>query len=437
MCPTRHLLLYLASTSLLIATTVPAQDDGPDEKTKAYIEGIQAGELPCPLDSLADIPATWSLTPDRLDALYAIPAGIENREKKGSPYFDWLTTTRERAHFIRHPYGGLALDMSFFGGELPVEEVIVDFLENGKLNGISVSVWNRADAEKISASEFERRMKLCGQHLSAQLGVRPVTRKANPTQGLLTEGWIWISGKGMAILDHNPEAMTGSPEFLRLRIAPRDATGTFAAAMRDRAAAVKLSDLPRNVVNDRNSGDTYIKGIPMVDQGPKGYCLVASCQRLLEYYGIPCDQHQIAQITGSDAERGVTTLAMSQSLEKIDYRFKTRFKRLMALAADGTLREDLRSKPSEQRDFEKHVAKYVDDGIPLLWSLTLGEFPEEPPNSKQANGGHMRMIIGYNSNARKIIFSDTWGAGHEIKYMKTDDAFQATTGLFVMTPTAH
>ncbi len=432
-----HDLLLTAVATLLIASTASAQENGPDEETTAYIKGIQDGELPCPLDLLVDIPSVWGLTPDRLDALFAIPEGIKDRKERDTPYFDWLTVSRERAHFIRQPYNNLALDLNFIEGELPVEEVIVDFLENGKLNGISVSIWNRADAEGISASEFDRRMKLCGSQLSQRLAVRPVARKADPTQGLLTEGWIWISGQGMAILEYNPEAMTGSPEFLRLRLAPRDTTGAFAAAMRDRSAAVKLSDLPRNVFTDRDSGDIYIKGIPMVDQGPKGYCVVATCQRLLEYYGIPCDQHQIAQVAGSDAQEGTNTLAMAGSLEKIDYRFKTRFKLLMALMTDGTLRESPGSSPSGQRDFETHVSGYVDDGIPLLWSLNLGEFPEEPPIAKQASGGHMRMIIGYNTAKRLLVFSDTWGAGHEIKYMKMDDAFKATKGLFVMTPTTR
>jgi hypothetical protein len=49
----------------------------------------------------------------------------------------------------------------------------------------------------------------------------------------------------------------------------------------------------------------------------------------------------------------------------------------------------------------------------------------------------MRMIIGYDDVAGKIIFTDSWGAGHERKMMKMDDAFSATTALYVITPTTN
>ena len=61
--------------------------------------------------------------------------------------------------------------------------------------------------------------------------------------------------------------------------------------------------------------------------------------------------------------------------------------------------------------------------------------PEEPPIALQAGGGHMRMIIGYDDKEEKVVFSDSWGAGHEKKFMTYDNAFEATLGLFVITPT--
>jgi hypothetical protein len=90
------------------------------------------------------------------------------------------------------------------------------------------------------------------------------------------------------------------------------------------------------------------------------------------------------------------------------------------------------SVPNE--DFHKIVRKSIDAGIPLLWSLGLGQFQEEPPLSEQTSGGHMRMIIGYNEKENKIVFSDSWGAGHEYKTINADDALKATQGLFSMKP---
>jgi hypothetical protein len=167
--------------------------------------------------------------------------------------------------------------------------------------------------------------------------------------------------------------------------------------------------------------------------------VVATTQRLLEYYGIPADQHQIAQVAGSDAKTGTNSLSMSEALGKIDYRFKTRFK-IHAMGYENRLvqvneREMTVGRDFPQSQFEKVIQKSIDDGVPLLWGLTLGEYPEEPPISKQQSGGHMRMIIGYNNSTRRVIFTDSWGAGHEMKRMAYDDAYHASNGLFTMTPT--
>jgi hypothetical protein len=394
---------------------------------------VKAGKLERKLDGLIDIPSVWSLKPGDLDTAFKLPDGIRMEK---NPYFNWLTENHDRAVFMRRPYTNLTVDLSLFDGSLPLEEVVVDFL-NGRLNGITFSIYNRGDSGTIDGGEFDRRVKLCGQKLGALTGVKPVSKKANPTQGLLMDGWTWISKNGMATLEYNPEALQGQPEFLRLKIAPRDAKGVFAAAFQGRSAAVRVSDLPKNVV--REGGDVFIKGIPMVDQGPKGYCVVATTQRLLEYYGIPADQHQIAQVAGSDATKGTSSLAMSEALGKIDYRFKIRFK-IHAMGYEGRLVEVDERKMTVGRDFpqsqfEKVIQKSIDDGIPLLWGLTLGQYPEEPPIALQQGGGHMRMIIGYNMATRRIIFTDSWGAGHEMKRMAMDDAYKASHGLFTMTPT--
>lgn len=408
-------------------------------EASAFVQQMRAGRLLCPLDALTAIPEVWSLTPDRLDAAFAAPKGVE---VKKNPYFAWMTTSRDRAVFMKQPYPNLSLDLKLFGGELTAEEVVVDFLD-GKLNGVTFSLYNRGDSGdsgEIGAEEFQRRLKLCGKKMSDMLQVRPSTRKSDSTQGLLAEGWTWVSPRGMAILEHNPEATQGKVEFLRLKIAPRDVKGAFAAAFQGRSMAAKLSDLPKNVTKSAN-GDVFIKGIPMVDQGPKGYCVVASAQRLFEYYGIPADQHQIAQVAGTDARTGTSTLAMAEALGKIDYRFKTRFK-ILAMSTGQQLveveeRKMTVGKPVSEEQFSKAIHQYINDGVPLLWGLVLGIYPEEPAIAQQAGGGHMRMIIGYNDKTGHILFSDSWGAGHELKRMTLGNSFRATHGLFAMSPTTR
>lgn len=428
--PKHPLPRFLLSIALTIAALSPGTSFAQKEFT-----------FDADLDPFVTLPGAYALTPDKLDALFT----DEEDNLKGSdgektnPYFKWLTQNRTRALFMRKPFSNVTINLTLFGGEVPVEEAIVDFRDE-KFLGITVSIFNRGDGGTIDGTEFDRRLKLAGQAIGTQLDIRPKRKQANPAQGMLTEGWAWISARGMAVLEHNPEA-PGNTEFLRLRLARRDATGSYAAAMQSRAgASVSLSDLPRNVTRD-GDGNVYVKDLPMVDQGQKGYCVVASTQRLFEYYGIACDQHQLAQISGADPEKGTSSISIIKELGAIDHRFKTRFEPLGVRFMNGGLYEIdkkmIQGKKVDAKQFSRLIHKYIDEGIPLLWALELGKYEEEPSIAAQSGGGHMRMIIGYNDKTKRVIFSDSWGAGHEFKTMDADDCFQATSGLFLLKPTTH
>ena len=391
-------------------------------------------EFEADLDPLILLPAAYSVTPDQLDKLFV----AENMKK--NPYFTWLTEKRTRALFQRKPFSNVTIDLTMFGGKVPVNEAIIDF-NDGKFLGITVSIFNRGDGGTITADDFKARLATTGKVIGEQLDIRPKRKQAKPAQGMLTEGWMWISARGMAVLEHNPEA-PNNVEFLRLRLARRDAKGAYAAAMKSRAgASVSLSDLPNFVERD-SEGNVFIKDLPMVDQGQKGYCVVASTQRLFEYYGIACDQHQLAQIANADPEKGTSIGSIVEELGAIDHRFKTRFEAI-AVASGGRpglyeLKTGLRlGDLVEDRDFQRTIRKSIDDGIPLLWALELGKYEEDPSTAQQTGGGHMRMIIGYNDKTNRIIFSDSWGAGHEFKTMDADDVYRATDGLFLLKPTTH
>jgi len=398
---------------------------------------LRAEPLRADLDPLVHLPGAYELGPDDLEAEF--PKGDWNR----NPYFEWLDEERTRAIFQRKETPNLTLELSLLDGAVPIQEAIVDF-EDGKFLGVTISIFNRGDGGSISADDFQKRFETMGRHLGEQLDIRPRRREARPTQGLLTSGWIWISARGKAVLEHNPQA-PGNTEFLRMRLARRDAGGSYDAATRSRArASVTLSDLPRNVTRTPD-GDVYVEDIPMVDQGAKGYCVVAAAQRLFEYYGIPCDMHQLAQIAGSDPDAGTSPLAINRELGAIDHLFKTRFECLAVRHQTGLVElEDDRyvGDAVPEEDFHEMIRDSIDEGIPLLWGLELGRFPEKPSLQSLSGGGqlvgaHMRMIIGYNEAKDRIVFSDSWGAGHAFKTMDAHDAYRATLGLFLLQPTVQ
>lgn len=387
-------------------------------------------ELRADLDPLVELPGAYDLVPDDLESLF------EQGQWSRNPYFKWLRQDKSRAIFQRKDLQNLGVELYLLDGAVPIEEMVVDF-KDGKFLGVTVSIFNRGDGGQISSEDFQERLRTVGKHLGEQLAIRPTRREASPTRGILTSGWIWISARGKAVLDHNAVEDGQPVEFLRMRLARRDAGGAYEAATHRRpGASVTLSELPRNVKrNDR--GDVYVDGVPMVDQGAKGYCVVASVQRLFEYYGIACDMHQLAMIAGSDPEIGTNSLMMNRELGTIDHLFKTRFE-CLALRHESGLVELKDDKyvgdPVPGRDFHELIRDSIDEGIPLLWGLEIGVFPEEPSISLQASGGHMRMIIGYNDETDQVIFTDSWGAGHEFKTMDANHAYRATTGLFLLKP---
>ena len=390
-------------------------------------------KLSFPLDPLTEFPKNWEMTPKEFESQFG---------KTKVKLYEWLTADKSRVKFSRSRFRGLEIDLTLFDGTLRIEEAIIDF-HKGKLNLMTFSIYNRGDSGKTTSEAFNKLHMTSGKAMSEVLKVKPSSIKADKLQGFLTAGFLWNSPLAVALLEYNEGALKSpKPEFLRLRIARKGARGGLAASMTNSrgGASVSLNTLTRFITKD-SKGNVFIKGLPMVDQGNKGYCVVASVQRLFEHYGIGADMHQIAEVTNASPALGTSSLATARELDKVDYRFKTRLK-IVGMRDSGRMTEvDKRKgkyyvgKKMDERKFMKDIRASIDDGIPLLWSLELGRYPEEPNLRPQTSGGHMRLIIGYNDKEQKLIFSDSWGAGHEFKRMKMSDAYKATRGVFSLRPT--
>lgn len=386
------------------------------------------------LDFLLAGTGVWALTPEDLERRFAVH-GL-----KDQIFFQWLDTARSRARFTRKPFSNVSNALSLFGGQVQAQEANLDF-EDGRLARITLSIYNRGDSGELTVPEFEKRIQTTGRQLGQRLGVAPKPQTAAPAAAVKTTGWQWTAPAAVALMEHNDiqaraaKGASRQPEFLRLKLAPpgnRD-WSMGATAVGSSVTTVTRGSLLKNVRKSED-GAVFINGVPMVDQGDKGYCVVASCQRLFEYYQIACDQHELAQLVGTTAERGTNSRLMEAGLNKIDSKFKTRFKALISPGMDARDRQRL-----DQDRFFKMVRDSVNEGIPLLWTLQLGLAPEDPPLSAsgQVTGGHMRLIIGYDEKAGDILFTDSWGAGHEKKRMTVTGAFASTDGLYVLTPRAY
>ena len=99
---------------------------------------------------------------------------------------------------------------------------------------------------------------------------------------------------------------------------------------------------------------------------------------------------------------------------------------------DADLYREVMLKKSSFRRFKSEIKKYINQGIPVGWCLQLGMFKEE--GLPQTGGGHMRLIIGYNDEKDEIIYTDSWGKGHEYKRMDSAQAFCMSSALLVLPP---
>jgi hypothetical protein len=293
------------------------------------------------------------------------------------------------------------------------------------------------------------------------------------------EGRIWEASHIRYLLEWSAtrgsyvKAIPFRAEFIRLTITPGASTPApigAAPAATSRDLVKRFSG--RDHIERLAGGDVKLKDVPMVDQGGKGYCVVASIERVLRYYGATVDQHELAQIANSDAVGGTSMHTMLASLKRLTARLGVRVRSLYEWNGRDLLRmlEDYnratkrgklapeielsgqiidadslfsRVKPEIFKEvrmkstadfgrFKRDIQRTIDDGTPLLWSVRLGIVSEK--EIPQAFGGHMRIIIGYNTATNEVLYTDSWGMGHEEKRMAADDAWTITNGLSILQP---
>lgn len=428
----------LVAFALLVSGSALIAAEGQDSAKTALMEGlIGAG-------------AFWEQTPDQFMTEYRTLG------------FRWTSASKDSARV-----DGKSHELTAFGKR--IGETILSF-DSDHPKMLQVSLYNRGDDGEIQEEQFKKLLQFWGEKLNEVTQVQGERRGRDSKSAVRTEGMLWTAGSTVYLLESSAEKRPFRAEFIRLRVAKIVKKGFMEEklAKEDRTAK---ADLPANV--KKKDGDVIIAGIPMVDQGQKGYCVVASAARVFGYYGMQVDQHEIAQISDASSAKGTSMVGMLDALHRMAGRFKVRVKvdydvdvkglkdlmsnynRLAKRAGkrevpenpavydvteiftgfDPDLLKDARLKDkSGFKRFKSEVQGSVDSGVPLLWSLVLGIYPE-PKLNLQTKGGHMRLIIGYNWEKNEIIYSDSWGAGHEIKRCGAEEAFSCMTGLYSVLPT--
>jgi hypothetical protein len=250
--------------------------------------------------------------------------------------------------------------------------------------------------------------------------------------------WDW---QQHAFLLSNPK-----DTYVTLRIVPAafaDNYGKGDAIDHDDLKAMLLQR-----VKQQPSGDVVVSDIPMVDQGPKGYCVPATWERYLRYLGIPADMYVLAMAAGSSPE-GTNLGAM---VENVDSLVTLYHRRIDNFSGDLDMRV---------------ISKNIDKGLPIMWDCSIHIPFEKAVTRRQAErgrvtdwrqwkeqleardqaeiqaeivgtpsaGGHQRMIIGYNTNTGEIAISDSWSKAFAIRWITWREANAINGGqLYVISP---
>ena len=380
--------------------------------------------------------------------------------------YEWTSSARDSARVARS-------EITVFGQ--PAVESVARF-DGETLREITVTLYARGDSGDWSEEKFDALIRTAADAITKASAVKFTPRGKDPTSAVKADGLLWQTDRARYLLEYSKTKemkSRGIPfraEFVRLEVSgPEKKVSLLASAANMQRA--KFNGL-LHVKRDAATGDVWIGDVPMVDQGQKGYCVVASAERVMRYYGNAVDANELAQVANTATAGGTSSDAMLDALKKLGARLKVRVrdiehgdsvKDILKLIADynraakragvseipdpgrnidvgevyramnGDVLKEVRTKnKSALSRFQREVQTHIDAGVPLLWTVMLGLAKES--GIPQAGGGHMRLIIGYNTAKEEILYSDSWGAGHELKRMSAADAWTMTTGAMTIEP---
>ena len=354
------------------------------------------------------------------------------------------------------------LPYTFTFAGYPVAESVFSFTPKLELKEIAVHLYNRGDCGPWEASKFKKMVQDTRgalEKLSRDKSPRKSTRHVNDL--LITE--LFYSGNGTdATLRWSGKG--DELEYVTVTFTQHkrgdNAPGKLSEEMK---ADVSRKNLVRNVRKEKDG--THWLDVPMVSQGDKGYCMAATFTRIMKYYKSNVDQHIAAQLLDTDPSKGtshrggIDAMIKNQNLFSVTVKdvYKDQkvgsmdgimeivsgYNRLARKNKKPAITQEMLTTVQNEWPFRKFqeiadpklfiasrnlqgneaakimsiVKNHIDRGIPLMWFVP----------------GHARMINGYRGNGT-IIYTDSWGAGHERKEMKLKEARAITYEIYVVTP---
>ena len=293
--------------------------------------------------------------------------------------------------------------------EVPATELLVVSDPEDAVTQVDVIYSNKGDSAK--ARNMKRDIRKSGRSLKAVLTRilgNPVRDDFGP-EGLKKEVLSWKYGGIRFLLESSRE------EYTILHICYREKPDH---KPKRKELQIHKEQYSANVCGTPG-GDVYVDNIPMVNQGPKGYCVPATVERVLRYYGIDqITMHQLAEAAGTGRGGGTSVESMNHAIGKLRRNFG------LDIHSCGEVKIET-------------LKKYIDQGIPVMWAMYVNpaflqlmqNSRDLRPNAKspeqwlkslrkyklpRAGEGHVCLIVGYNARTEEIAISNSWGDQEKI-----------------------
>lgn len=362
----------------------------------------------------------------------------ESQSKYGRSWRLYAASVKDYRIFGAMPYS-VALYSSQEGLATSMSIVFANKGDFGSTAGLAQEHFKGGTTATDSslAGAMNRDEQTVTQSLTAVLGAGKTERYGEGKTRRKITRWDW---NGYAFLLSNVDA-----EYVSLAV-----VSSQTADAGGKTTASKDADLKKrllaSVVKSAN-GDVRISEIPMVDQGPKGYCVPATFERGMRTMGLEADMYLLAMVGQSQAGGGTSVELL---LENVRHQVLSKGRRI---------------KEEEIKQLRiQDIKRYIDEGIPVMWRLcsmpeyntaadkdtaarakttdwkahageiltsnaTLAKSPKPDSNH------HLCMIIGYNEATQEIAVSDSWGPQFELRWVPLSVANWASSGdLFMILP---
>lgn len=359
----------------------------------------------------------------------------ESRSKYGRSWRRYAARGGAYQLFGAMPYS-VALYSDAEGKVTSVSAVYANKGDFGSSAGFAQDHFNGGTT--ATAKSLEEAMKkdeeTVSKALTAALGQPKVQRFGEGKSRRTIQRWDW---NGHAFLLSNE-----ADEYVGLTIVSSESADAGGRSTRMTDADLKKR-LTESVVKSPN-GDVHISEIPMVDQGPKGYCVPATFERAMRTMGLDADMYLLAMVGQTAAGGGTVVEYLVDGIRSQVY-------------SKGRRTRDEPVKDLKIRD----VKKYIDQGVPVMWRMcSMDDYNEQADKftekrksvtdwtayaaevaqlskeygsrPKPDDNYHICMIIGYNEATNELAVSDSWGPRFEMRWVPVPVAAWASNGGFFM-----